>query len=1246
MKLTIALVIVLCLQLHAATFGQNITLTNKNAKLEKVLNEIEKQSGYTFWYKTDIVKQSYKVSLDVKDQSLESTLLLCFKDLPINYKIVQKTIVLTAKAITSAELAAPDPIGITGKVTDENGLPLPGATIRVKGTNAVTSTDVNGGFRITVPDKSAVLIISYIGYDNQEITVGDRTSVAISLRPSASSLNTVEITTALGIKREARSLGYSAQTISGADMDKVNPPNISEGLMGKVAGLNITIPNGVEGASTRVVLRGNNNLYGNNQALIVVDNVIIDNEPVQPKGAVQSFTDALNKGTTDVSVPPVDNGSFLNSLNPDDIESVTVLKGPTAAALYGARGANGVMLIVTKKGSKKKGFGVDYSYTFRANDPYRFIKTQHEFGNGMTEDLYSANPFFYKDGNGNDRQEQIAGDPYGSLGSIPGAYVSPGVTSQAGGPFYSYIGFPGDGSSWGPRMLGQQLTWWDGKTRAYTPNSNIFDSFFRTGNTQTQNISVSGGGDLGTLRVSYTRSTNEAITYNSNNATNSFNIGSSINVSPKVKVDATASYINLNKFNPPNIYGESGSGTAGIGVGYMAVYHLPADYKPLERGLSILPDGSQNPILQQNPYADAAEQYYWWDTFKNTTTLTQNQFVGSLSLNAEITPWLTAVGNVGLDYHTNQFVNQNYPTDAAGLVGTYGYDLARVSTNNMDGRFTFHKNNLLKDFNASLSFGARHYYTNMYDIAANNPGPFNYPFVFNLTNYNGNTPSALNPSENRYVMEINTVYSLLNLSYKKYLFLDLAGTNDWSSTLRPTRWSYFYPSASLSFVFTDAFDMGSVKNWLSYGKLRISEAESANAYLPYQNGLTYVPVGGSGNPNTPGFLTGLNLPATIPANIQPQRSRSFEIGPDLGFFNDRLDVNFTYYNTYSDHQIITVPVAASSGVGSVLINSGALRNQGIELTVTGKIIKTNDFSWDVTLNAAHNKNKIVALEPGLNSLQLGSWFGNNGVLMKVDVGSDYGSIYGYGYKYAPNGQKVVNLVYADGYNTGNGPVLGSQYATSDNFEKIGDATPKLTGGISQNLRYKNFSLYISADFKIGGQIWSGDYATIMGQGMAPETAYERDGHGLPYTYPDGTKANVGVILPGVTPVPGTGTGPNNPFQYVTNTNVVNAWWKYAGNYQSWDNDPIVRTNSVFNDSWGKLRELSITYRVPNEIVQRTKVFQSLSLSLIGRNLFYLFTTLPDNINPESVVSSGNVQGIQFGGLPGVRSYGFSVKAGF
>ena len=1225
MKLTFIIILAGCLHISAATLGQTITISERNTTLEKVLNKIEQQSGYTFWYKTDLVKKSPKVTLDVKNSSLEASLEACFKGLPINYTIVQKTIVLKAKEqqAVQTQVTAADAVKVTGKVVDDTNAGLPGVAVRVKGTNIVAVTDVSGLFTINVPDNNAILVFSFIGFTPKEVPVG-ASPMAIKLAAGVSAMNEV-VVTALGIKREARSLGYSAQTISGADMDKVNPPNIATGLMGKVAGLNIAQPNGVEGSSTRIVIRGNNNLAGNNQALIVIDNVIIDNEPTQPGGVVQSSKDALtlSSGGVDVSQPPTDNGSFLNSINPDDIESINVLKGPTAAALYGARGANGVILIVTKKGGKKNGFGVDYGLTYRVNDPYRYIKTQHEYGGGMTEALYSANPSFYKDGNGNNREEQIANDPYGPLGNIPG-----------GGAFYNYIGFPGDGSSWGPKIAGQPLVWWDGKTRPYTSSSNIFQSYYQKGNTVTQNVAVSGGGELGTLRVSYTRSTNNAITYNSNNATNTFNIGSSINISPKVKIDATASYINLNKFNPPNLYAENGAqGGAGIGLGYLTVYHLPADYKPLERGLSTLPDGSQNPILKQES-TDASQQFYWWNLYNNTTNLTQNQFVGSISLNAQVTPWLTAIGNVGLDYYTTEYVNQDYPIDAAGLVGSYGYDLARKSTNNLDGRLVFHKDKLVKDFNASLSLGARHFYTNMYDIAANNPGPFNYPFIFNLSNYAGNTPTVLNPTEARYVQEINTVYGLLNLSYKNYLFLDLSGTNDWSSTIRPSNWSYFYPSASLSFVFTDAFDLSSVKDWLSYGKLRISEAESANAYIPYQNGLTYSPN------TTPGFTTGLNLPGTYPTNIQPQRSRSFEIGPDLGFLNGRLNVNFTYYNTYSDHQIITNPVAASSGVNNVLINSGALRNRGVELTVSAKAVKTTNFSWDVTLNAAHNQNKVVALEPGVDNLQLGSWFGANGVAMMVKVGDNYGDIYGNDYVYTKTGQKVVNLLYSDGTNTGHGAVIGSQYATSPDLVKIGNATPKLTGGISQNFRYKNFSLYVLTDFKIGGQVWSGDYATIIGQGLAPETVYERDGHGLPYTFPDGTTANVGVILPGVV---SNGSG-----GYVPNTNVVNSWWKYAGSYQSWTttNAPFVRSNSVFNDSWGKLRELSVTYALPKDFVQKTKVFQTLSFSLIGRDLFYLFTTLPDRINPESLVGSGNVQGIQFGGLPGVRSYGFSIKAGF
>jgi len=369
MKLTFIIILVGCLHISAATVGQTITISEKNTSLEKVLNKIEQQSGYTFWYKTDLVKRSPKVSLDVKNYSLEASLDACFKNLPITYTIVQKTIVLKAKEqqAVQTQVSKTNPVSIKGKVIDDTNAGLPGVTVRVKGTNIVVVTDVNGLFTITVPDNNAILVFTSIGFIAKEVPVGQN-PMTVKLSPDVSSMNEV-VVTALGIKREARSLGYSAQTISGADMNKVNPPDIATGLMGKIAGLNITQPNGVEGASTRIVIRGNNNLLGNNQALIVIDGVIINNEPVQPKGVVQSFADATNGGNTDVSQPPVDNGSFLNSLNPDDIESIDVLKGPTAAALYGARGANGVILIVSKKGGKKSGFGVDYSYTYRVNDP-------------------------------------------------------------------------------------------------------------------------------------------------------------------------------------------------------------------------------------------------------------------------------------------------------------------------------------------------------------------------------------------------------------------------------------------------------------------------------------------------------------------------------------------------------------------------------------------------------------------------------------------------------------------------------------------------------------------------------------------------------------------------------------------------------------------------------------------------------------------------------------------------------------
>ncbi|HXB45493.1 MAG TPA: hypothetical protein VNV85_15615, partial [Puia sp.] len=859
-------------------------------------------------------------------------------------------------------------------------------------------------------------------------------------------------------------------------------------------------------------------------------------------------------------------------------------------------------------------------------------------GAGMTTTLYSANTPFVMDGSSNDRQF-TENDQYGTYQNIP----APGGANV--GPFYNYIGFPGDGASWGPKMQGQPLVWWDGTARPYTANPNIFKSFYKTGHTTTNNVSFSGGGDVGTLRVSYTRTSNDAITYNSNFTQNVFNIGSSLNVSKKVKAEVGVSYTNINRLNAPDLYGENNApvaskGLSSSGVGYITTYHLPSDYKPLERGLTFSPDGSLNTLVTNNPpYPSSSVENYWWNTFNNNTVFTHNQLLGSVKLTADILPWLNATGHVGEDYFTNQFETKDRPIDAAGLLGGYSNDLANVSTQNIDGLLTAHKEDLAKDFDASFSVGASYYHNKLNDLAQKNPGPFNYPYTYNLTNYAGIANNYPKATENRSESEINSAYGILNLAYKKFLFLEVSGRNDWSSTLPSSKWSFFYPSASLSFVFTDAFNLDAIKNWLSYGKLRLAEAASANGYVPYGTIFTYSPV------TQNGFTTGLSVPSTLPSlSIQPQQARSFEIGTDLGFFKNKINLNFTYYNIYSYNQILPVSIATSSGADALTINTGALRNSGIEFIINANIFKTKDFSWDISVNGAHNNNKVVSIAPNVNQLPLGSWFGGSGgsggdgVNMNARVGDDYGSIYGYDYKYV-NGQRVVNLLYGDGFNSGNGPVIGAQYATDTlGFVKIGNATPKLTGGIANSFSYKNFSLYIMTDFSIGGQIWSGDYASIMGQGEAPETVRERDGHGLPYTFPDGSTANVGVILPGVTVDAGG---------HVTkNTAVVNSWWKYAGNYQSWDNLPIVRSNSIFTNSWGKLRELNLTYRLPNAVVSSTKIFQSLSLSLIGRDLFYLFTKLPDRLNPEGLSGTTNVQGIQFAELPGVRSFGFSIKAGF
>ncbi len=980
--------------------------------------------------------------------------------------------------------------------------------------------------------------------------------------------------------------------------------------MGKVSGLNIAVPNGVEGGSERIVIRGNTSILGNNQPLIVVDGVIIDNEPIQPGGA--NFTVQNLGGNVGLqSAQNTDYGSFLNTINPDDVENVSVLKGPNASALYGSRGSNGVILITLKKGKQAKGLGVNYSIDQRWTYAYRFPKIQHEYGSGFGGTLQSAdlNNLFYKNSAGQDEKPEPF--DWSSMPTAAGYGTGPSVGNYA----------LANGYAWGPRIDGRPVAypaWANNAVLNYTPNSNLYSSFLKTGYTRTQNVNFSGGNDVGTLRFSYTRYDNDAITYNSNNNNNVFNFGGSLNISKKFKAEVSLTYSNVNKLNPPTL-NETGFGGLVINSG------ISPDYKPFEKTNYLNPDGSQN---SSSPYYEL--NTYWWGVFENKNRYTQNQFLGSVKIVGDLLPWLRVTAQTSLDYYTNQFINENNPIDATHLDnGYYSNDLSRVNIPDLNARVDVHKSDLLKHFDVNFAVQAETYQYNSYDVNGYNKGPFLYPNVFSFVNYNATLGGTGNRQffETPYVYKTNSVLGILDLSYRHYLYLELTGRNDWTSTLPPNGWSYFFPGANLSFVFTDAFNMKSAGNWLSYGKVYASQSNTASGYVPYQTIPVY-------NQNTTGgFLSGFSYPQTLPAlGINPQKTRSFEIGTNLRLLNDRIEANFAYYNMYSYDQILPASIPQSSGATNVTTNVGALTNRGIEFTINATVMKDRQFQWNIAVNGAHNTNKVDNLGPQLKQIDLGNWYGSDGLSAIVHVGQQYGTIYGSDYAYH-DGQKVVNLL-----RDGSGNVYGATYATTPTAVSLGNSVPSLTGGISNTFTYKNFSLYLLADFRVGGKIWSADYDALMGQGLAPETVKERDGHGLPYTFPDGTSSNIGVILPGV--------AENSDGTYSKNTAVVNAWWKYAGAYQSWSNVPLPRSNSVFTDSWGKLRELRLTYQVPAALAQRTKVFQSLSVSLIGRDLFYLFTSLPDRLNPEALSGTSNNQTVQWGEYPGTRSLGFSIRAGF
>lgn len=1122
-------------------------------------------------------------------------------------KKCKKTLLLLSMIflVSSISLFAQEGRVISGIVKDDKGNPVAGATVLVKGSPATAVTDENGRYSITTDKKSAVLLISSVGFTSKEIKTGDATTLDVELSTSAADMDEI-VVTALGVKRDKRSIGFAVQQVKAEDVTIAAPVDVAQGLMGKVAGLNISTSNGINNASSRIVIRGNNTVTGNNQPLIVVDGAIIDNRPVAQSNI--ETTDGMR-----------DWGNYLSYLNMDNVESISVLKGPNAAALYGARGANGVILITSKKGRLQKGLGLNYNFSTNFTNVYRFQDVQNEYGGGFASGLWTANPELPKTSSGEYYLPTLyGGSSYGAGGTGIGGYHG---AIPGGWNTWDIFSWFGASSSWGPKLAGQQVRWWDGELRPYSPQPNNRKAYYRQGNETTHNVSFSSGGEFGTVRLSASRTDGTAVVPNTNNHNTNFALGSNLKISKVISAEVNVAYNQSFRLNTPEI-GTNNSWSK------FSVYGMSREYKPLEYQYYKNPDGSKHDFGSTYPHQEYSKDLYW-KFYEQNSRLSRDELISTIKLNAEITPWLNAFVRTSANLISSRFETVNNTTNADKVSGGYYQkDIDKNKLMNTDAMVTAHKDNLFfEGFNASVSGMFNAYSNNSSGVWGKNGGKFIVPGVYSLLNIidaDRANKDKYYLEERRYEVKSQSLLGLLNLSYKNYLFLDITGRNDINSTLTPSKNSTFYPSASLGFVFTDALNMGNVENVLSYGKVRLAYGESANASDPYKLGFTYNVGSFGGQPTN-------SIPSTLsPEELGFQTSKSIEVGASLGFLRDRINLDVTYYSIKSQNQILSADIAPSSGATVVTFNSGELTNKGIEFIINAAVIQQKNFSWNLSLNGAKNENRVVSLAPGIRELRIADVFGNLGVFMRVTPGDSYGTIYGTDFDRDDKGNKQVYNV-----KDGGGNVYGTLYKVTNEPVAIGNAAPKLTGGIGNTLRFRNFSLYGLVDFKIGGDIYSFDHATAMGSGIAPETVKERNGGGLPYTFPDGTSGNVGVIMEGY-----------NIDDGKMNDRVVNSMYKYAGSYTGWTHLNRPRSLSVFENTWFKMREVALSYNLPSGVLKSTKVFQDLSVSLIGRNLFYIYSSLPDHLNPEAINGIGNGQGLQWSGMPSIRSLGISLKAQF
>ncbi len=915
-------------------------------------------------------------------------------------------------------------VTISGTVTSaDDGLPIPSVSVTVKGTTLGTLTDAAGRYSITAPASASTLTYTFVGMKTVTETISGRTAINVVMQTDMLGLDEV-VVTALGITREKKALGYSVTDLKGDAVSSTRETNIVNALQGLAPGVQITRASSSVGSSSQILIRGIKS-FGDNQPLWVVDGTPISNSA---SGADQ--------------YGGVDYGNNAADVDPENIESISILKGANAAALYGSRARNGVVLVTTKKG-KAGQVKVSFSNS-TAFDQIAYLPTyQNMYGQGSGGSEY----------NWNIRKADPEDDAYGM--DYP-TYCENFAFAYLDGKFGGV--FDGYDESWGPRldaglMLPQFNSPYNEATGTYQPTPWIshpdnVKSFFETGLTMTSSLSLEGGNDVFSGRVNFSNQTERGIIPNTDQNRNQLGLSTTANISPKLQAIVNINYALTTNDNLPGQGYDENNIMQSIG----GWFGRQVDMQALKDNWETwMPNGmpySWNSNFHNNPY---------WTVYKNTSSRKRERIFGNISLSYQLTPWLSLMGRYGLDYYNEFRKSVVYEGSIESKPGKGGY----FSQNNRDNKevnadiFLNFQKDFGDNFQLSGNIGANYRRVD-YNYSSLGTSQLTVPNWFDVANVKGSPSTDMYMSE----YESNSIFGSANLGFRNQLFLDLTFRNDWSSTLPPANWSYPYWSASLGWIFTETFGLGDT--FMSYGKLRGSYAKVGSDTSPYQ----IMPIYNSVSPAYNG-ISMFDYPSRIaPANLLPEETASTEFGLEMKFFNNRFGFDLSYFDMVTTNQIMTVNVSTSSGFGTKAINAGEIETSGVELALSAEIIKTNDFMWSAVLNWTKTQTIVNELTEGVTSYVLNSSW--SPTTIEARPGEPFGQIYGIAYQRDENGNKLVE----DGY-----------YLGTDAPVVCGNTQADWIGSLNNMFRYKNFNANVLVDVKWGGDLysvtkWFGDYSGV------------------------------------------------------------------------------------------------------------------------------------------------------------------------